>query len=350
MKLVEDAIREEILSGRYSPGKRLPGVREFAERFRCSRGTVSNALKGLSEQGLIRTEHGRGTFLSESPGRVVRSVSRMIGAALLRYSWMEKMELLREEYLKNGWFISSYCSSDDMQNPAAERRFLELALEQNFAGVILTGTPLEPLNTELYHSLRKSGMKIIHLTHYKKDMTGEPAILPDYRMSGAMACSIAAASGRKRFAVVGVNEICPPSTVLRKEGIALMKRSLSLEELPALKLSCGDRITSDSEPRIREFFRECGPLEDLALIADDCATLYDLQKWMEQNQVPGREKLLTLSMSDTHWSKKEVNYIGFDYAESLRMAMDYILDDEISPLEPYQRVISPFYHPISIKN
>ena len=341
---IGETLRKEILSGRYQADRRLPGVREFAERFSCSRGTVSNALKTLSEEGLIRTEHGRGTFLSIESGTPRRQSSRMVGAVLLRYSWMEQMECLREEYLKQGWLVSLYCSSDDLQSPEAERRFLKMALEQNFAGVILTGTPLEPLNTQLYHTLRKAGLKIVHLTHYKQDMTCEAAILPDYRMAGAMAYSIAAASGRKRFAVVRTDGALPPSTALRLDGIALMNRSQLLEELPTLILSSGERFSGNAEARAREFFRECGPLEDLILLADDCATLHGLQQWLSRERGESLQQLKLLSMSDTHWRKKDMDHIGFDYSMSLRMAMDYISDDEISPLEPYQRMISPFYH------
>ena len=342
MKTIRELIRRDITSGRYAENGRLPGVRELAVRYNCSRGTISNVLRDLSLQGLVRTEHGRGTFLPDRGGTVSRKSTRMVGAALLRYSWMEHMEKLRDEYLRDGWFISLYCSSDDMQNPKAERHFLELALEQNFAGVILTGTPLEPLNSDLYLSLRQAGMKIIHLTNYKLDMSGNATILPDYRMAGAMACSVAAKYGRKRFATVRVSGCYPPSTALRLEGVRLMNRSLGMEQLPELVLSEGERITPESEKRLFRFFETAGPLRELALLADDCATLWDLQKWPKKNGLLRKEEQpFLLSMSDTHRTKNAMNYIGFDYEQSLRLAMDYIRDESVKPLDPFHKILDP---------
>ena len=343
MVKIKDVIRRDISTGKYAENGRWPGVRELALRYDCSRGTISNALKELSEQGFVRTEHGRGTFLAEGGNFLKRRSTRMVGAALLRHSWMEHMESLRDEYLRDGWFISLYCSSDDMQNPEAERHFLELALAQDFAGVILTGTPLTPLNSDLYLSLRQAGMKIVHLTHYKEDMSGEATILPDYRMAGAIACSAAAARYKKRFAVVRVDGCCPPSTTLRMEGVRTMNRALGMEQLPDLILFDGDRITPENEAQLVQFFETAGPLSELALLADDCATLRDLQLWMEKRGIPADLPFM-ISMSDTHWSKKEMNYIGFDYRQSLRLAMDYITDEKIKPLDPFHRVLDPELH------
>ena len=133
MVRIREAIQRDITLGKYASTGRLPGVRELALHYDCSRGTISNALKELSDQGLIHTKHGKGTFLSDRSKTLIHQSSRMVGAALLQNSWMEYMEQLRDEYLRDGWFISLYCSSDDMQNPAAERHFLELALRKNFA-------------------------------------------------------------------------------------------------------------------------------------------------------------------------------------------------------------------------
>lgn len=344
MVKIKEVIRRDITQGKYAATGRLPGVRELALRYDCSRGTISNALKELSDQGLIHTKHGKGTFLSENGRTLVHQSSRMIGAALLRHSWMEYMEKLRDEYLREGWFISLYCSSDDMQNPEAERHFLELALRQNFAGVILTGTPLEPSNSDLYLTLRQSGMKIVHLTNYKLDMSGNATILPDYRMAGAMACSVAAAQGKKRILPVAVGRIRPPSTVLRLEGLELMTRASGLELLPELILSEGDRVTPEVEKTLHRFFASCGSCSDLAILADDCATLWDLREWMSANGILKNASPFLLSMSDTHPTRHDMNYIGFDYEQSLRLAMEYIADDSILPLDPFHRVLDPVLH------
>jgi GntR family transcriptional regulator len=57
-------IKEQILSGRYGPGDRLPTEAELVADYGVSRITVRQALKALETEELIRREAGRGTFVT----------------------------------------------------------------------------------------------------------------------------------------------------------------------------------------------------------------------------------------------------------------------------------------------
>lgn len=341
MLRVRETILQDISSGKYSGGENLPGVRELAAHYGCSRGTVANALKALAGQGILRTEHGRGTFLQYDFSRKLVPPVHMVGAVLLRNSWLEPMEKLRDEYLKKGWFVSLYCSSDDLQNPAAERHFLKLAAKQNFAGLILTGTPLEPLNTDLYAELRRTGMKIIHLTNFKEDMTGEAAILPDYRMAGAVACSAAVLRGKKYIVPVRHDPVVPPSGKLRFEGVSVMANALGITVLPDRFLSQSDFLTKNKNGQLKKILDTYGSLRDFAFLAQDCSTAYEVRTWLTGMKIPDREMPFVLSLSDTHPKRTEISHISFDYEESVRMAMEYILDDRITAQEPFSRMLNP---------
>jgi GntR family transcriptional regulator len=58
-------LRDQIVSGRYGPGDRLPTEAELATEYGVSRITVRQALSALEDESLIRREAGRGTFVSE---------------------------------------------------------------------------------------------------------------------------------------------------------------------------------------------------------------------------------------------------------------------------------------------
>jgi GntR family transcriptional regulator len=58
-------LRDQILSGRYTPGDRIPTEAELSADYGVSRITVRQALSALEDEGLIRREAGRGTFVSE---------------------------------------------------------------------------------------------------------------------------------------------------------------------------------------------------------------------------------------------------------------------------------------------
>jgi GntR family transcriptional regulator len=57
-------LRESILTGRYAPSQRIPTEADLVHEYELSRITVRQALRSLEEEGLIRREPGRGTFVT----------------------------------------------------------------------------------------------------------------------------------------------------------------------------------------------------------------------------------------------------------------------------------------------
>ena len=64
---VSEDLRAELNDGTRLPGSRLPAEAQLAEHFRVSRPTVRAALRELEAMGLVRTQHGVGTFVVERP-------------------------------------------------------------------------------------------------------------------------------------------------------------------------------------------------------------------------------------------------------------------------------------------
>ncbi len=60
-------LRENIISGRYSVGDKFPTEADLVKMYSVSRATVRGALQSLKDEGLIRREAGRGTFVSGIP-------------------------------------------------------------------------------------------------------------------------------------------------------------------------------------------------------------------------------------------------------------------------------------------
>lgn len=63
---IADAIRLEIVGGKLEAGDRLDGETTLAERFAANRHTVRRALAVLADEGVLRAEHGRGTFVADA--------------------------------------------------------------------------------------------------------------------------------------------------------------------------------------------------------------------------------------------------------------------------------------------
>ncbi|MCX6633425.1 MAG: GntR family transcriptional regulator [Candidatus Solibacter sp.] len=61
---LQAVLKAEIESRRWHADEQLPNETKMAERFGVSKITVRQALQKLAEQGYIRREHGRGTFVA----------------------------------------------------------------------------------------------------------------------------------------------------------------------------------------------------------------------------------------------------------------------------------------------
>ena len=62
--LVFEALKNEILSGKYKEGERFPTEWELVGRFGFSRPTVTHALRDLQADGFLERRQGAGTFLT----------------------------------------------------------------------------------------------------------------------------------------------------------------------------------------------------------------------------------------------------------------------------------------------
>ncbi len=62
---IERQVIDGISNGTITGGDRLPTELELADRFDVNRHTVRRAMRALEDDGLIRIEQGRGTFVNE---------------------------------------------------------------------------------------------------------------------------------------------------------------------------------------------------------------------------------------------------------------------------------------------
>ena len=61
------ALRTRIRDGRFTPGQRLPGLRDLAEALHINANTVRAVYQRLEHEGIIDSQQGSGTFVADAP-------------------------------------------------------------------------------------------------------------------------------------------------------------------------------------------------------------------------------------------------------------------------------------------
>lgn len=60
---LKESLKNDILSGVYQPGDKMPSENQLVQEYDLSRHTVRKALSILEEEGYIIAVHGKGTFV-----------------------------------------------------------------------------------------------------------------------------------------------------------------------------------------------------------------------------------------------------------------------------------------------
>ena len=66
MQVVE-RIKERLAGGQLKPGDQLPTVRALAQELRVNFNTIARSYRILDELGIISTQQGRGTYITNLP-------------------------------------------------------------------------------------------------------------------------------------------------------------------------------------------------------------------------------------------------------------------------------------------
>src|SRR5436305_10694151 len=110
-------LRSVIARGALEPGAKLPGIREVAHTAGVNVNTVRSVFAKLEEQGLLVSEHGRGTFVAEGApldAKLAETTELVMAAA--RDSGVDPQELAAALY------VSPKLATPTVPSPSAPRQ------------------------------------------------------------------------------------------------------------------------------------------------------------------------------------------------------------------------------------
>ena len=65
-KLIADDLRSKVKDGRLAPNDKLPTEGDLSQQYEASRNTVREAIRRLTDEGLLESRPGQGTFVARS--------------------------------------------------------------------------------------------------------------------------------------------------------------------------------------------------------------------------------------------------------------------------------------------
>jgi GntR family transcriptional regulator len=215
---IEQLLRRQIESGELNPGDGL-SERELSESFGVSRMTARQALRALREDGLLHSERGRGTFVTEPKLNVqtqqllgftedMRRRGLKAGSRIIRFSRFKPDEALRRQlHLENEaevWEISRLRLADripmacetgfvpvdlcpQLKRAEVERGSLYRLLEEGYdirisrADEILTAACATRDEAELLSIKPRAPVLVVQRTVYATDGTPVEVVRSVYR-------------------------------------------------------------------------------------------------------------------------------------------------------------------------
>ena len=183
-------IREQILSGEFTIGMRLPSENELGKKFSISRQTVRQATSVLESEGLLERRRGSGTYVSATSNSVKKSSSRNIGVVLTYlddYIFPSIVKGIERVLTKNGYFMQLAFTYNRVEK---EAYILDSMIKNNIDGLIIepskSGIPY--INTDFYQKIKALGIPCIFVHADTNPLMGIPSIrMDDYKLGEAAA-------------------------------------------------------------------------------------------------------------------------------------------------------------------
>jgi molybdate-binding protein/DNA-binding transcriptional regulator YhcF (GntR family) len=180
---IAEAVRQDLLEGQLRPGDPLPTVRDMAERWKCTVGTVQQAYKELAREGIAVSRPGQGTHIgSAAPEPLDATPLRRAAAAHQAEAFL--LEMLSAGYtiaeIESGFRVSldrwrAVADEAPVTGPAEVIRFVgshdpAVSLVAARFGELCAGVGGLPCTLQVHYSGSLGGL--IALAEGKADLAG----------------------------------------------------------------------------------------------------------------------------------------------------------------------------------
>ena len=107
---IVERIKAQIINGNYSPGEKMPSVRDFVAQMAVNPNTMQRALAQLESEGLIYTERTSGRFVSLDDKTI--KVTKDEQARNITKKYVQEMQALHYSLAEINTLVSESYTND----------------------------------------------------------------------------------------------------------------------------------------------------------------------------------------------------------------------------------------------
>ncbi len=191
----------ELAAGQYSPGAALPSQERLAKRFGVSRPTVRLALTEMEQEGILRSEERKGTFVNENIQQQLRKTTGSLALVISGSSDSTALAHIRGfgHYCRKSHFnMLLFDSENDFYRQG--EAILRLS-QMDIDGVAML--PVSSPPTPAYHasSLQDRGIPLVFLHRAAEDVKA-PLLAVSHKKQGRLVGRAFREHGHRRVAML----------------------------------------------------------------------------------------------------------------------------------------------------
>ncbi|WP_124066856.1 GntR family transcriptional regulator [Clostridium sp. E02] len=280
-----EELKKEIVSGERKPGDQLPSENQLSAAFHVSRHTVRKALSILEQEGFIKAEHGRGTFVSKRDGSKIGSGNiAVITTYLSDYIFPRLIQGIDRVLTEKGYSI---ILKNTGNSRFRESKCLEEILNKDVEGLIIEPSKSEILcrHKGIYDKLDFYQIPYVFIQGYYVQMKEKPHIRLDDCLGGSLVTRHLIQLGHKH--IVGIFKADDSQGRDRHKGYvsALQAAGFSYDPDMVIWFHTEDRASKPSQI-LKIMLEEGQPIDGIVCYNDQIAfeVMNTLEKY--QLQVP----------------------------------------------------------------
>jgi GntR family transcriptional regulator of arabinose operon len=192
-------IKSEIESGKLKKGDRIYTESELCENFNISRQTVRQAISLLTEEGLLESRQGSGTYVVKTLApRQSHSSVGVISSNMDEYIFPSQVNGIEHILSKNGYSLQLMLTHDKLE---LEAKTLQSFIDKGIAGLLFESSKsgLPSLNLHYYQELQRLHVPMI-MINANNTQLDIPYIGLDDRKGGHMAAEHLVSMGHTSIA------------------------------------------------------------------------------------------------------------------------------------------------------